>query len=638
MPSGTWVRHGSFLSENSGPLRVRSQCNSTSNVDLNIAGGQLTTANGYDVGQLTDLNADKQGVQAYADSINAYLNKVGVVITNSDVTLGHIGSNITGFARAGLTTGQTTDPSTLFKNLSFAGSADDTSTFGISKGALQGMSFNGPVDLQNELYKIAGFADAIDALGIHLKAVGTDLTNIQIASVDVGNQMLGGDARASNQAPSTTTIQDAIGNNITFLSDLRTALNADLPKQSYANVDAIDAEIQKVSSFFTSTLPGLLTPIKVTQSTIQDQYNAIRRQYDGAEQQSKAYGLNNDGVLNDAMNRALAIFMEPTTRALNTAAAAVAGRFANLALGTSGSGAAANNNLMYTQANERAAFDDSWRQAWGDSVTASDAYKSALQQLISTQNLEAEATRQQMALAKEQGLASLAASEADFAKRAGMDSLAQQLSAYDTKAQVETDTFIASWRAYYGEYSATGEDFQNQMIALYKAHYTERLQIESDYATTSNAALKTAQGSVTTLFGSLKDYALKLQTGSQSALSPTAQYDLAKSQFQAVAGAAQAGDATSASQLTTYADALLTTSRAMFDTGIGYANDYNSVIDAIQGISTATDSLTQSFITQNTQSQTDQLVQTLQGNATSLQNEITALRREVQGLTRQMAS
>ena len=29
IPSGTWVRHGSFLSENSGPLRVRSQCNST---------------------------------------------------------------------------------------------------------------------------------------------------------------------------------------------------------------------------------------------------------------------------------------------------------------------------------------------------------------------------------------------------------------------------------------------------------------------------------------------------------------------------------------------------------------------------------------------------------------------------------
>jgi hypothetical protein len=29
MPSETWVRHGSFLSENSAPLRVRSQCNST---------------------------------------------------------------------------------------------------------------------------------------------------------------------------------------------------------------------------------------------------------------------------------------------------------------------------------------------------------------------------------------------------------------------------------------------------------------------------------------------------------------------------------------------------------------------------------------------------------------------------------
>ncbi len=32
VPSGTWVRHGSFLSENSDPLRVRSQCNSTAEV------------------------------------------------------------------------------------------------------------------------------------------------------------------------------------------------------------------------------------------------------------------------------------------------------------------------------------------------------------------------------------------------------------------------------------------------------------------------------------------------------------------------------------------------------------------------------------------------------------------------------
>ncbi len=587
-------------------------------VELNVAGGRLAT--GKSDGQLADVQGLVAGTQKYVDNINNYLDSVGVKIATADGNIGRIGQGITGLA-------QTLDPSTTFNRLDFTNATpDDRSNFSIAKGALDGMKFDTPQALADELGKIAGFADAASTLGIQLASVGRDVTNIAVASVSGAN------------AKTTTTVQDASGLSVTFLSDLRTALNADLPKQSYADTAALDAEMQKVSDFLTGSLPSLLTPIKVTQSTIQDQYNAIRRQYDGAEQQSKAYGLNNDGVLNDAMNRALAIFMEPTTRALNTAAAAVAGRFANLALGTSGSGAAANNNLMYTQANERAAFDDSWRQAWGDSVTASDAYKSALQQLISTQNLEAEATRQQMQLQQEQAVASLAASEADFAKRAGMDSLAQQLSAYDTKAQVETDTFIASWRAYYGEYSATGEDFQNQMIALYKAHYTERLQIESDYATTSNAALKTAQGSVTSLFGSIKDYALKLQTGSQSALSPTAQYDLAKSQFQAVAGAAQAGDATSASQLTTYADALLTTSRAMFDTGIGYANDYNSVIDAIQGISTATDSLTQSFITQNTQSQTDQLVQTLQGNATSLQNEITALRREVQGLTRQMAS
>lgn len=178
-------------------------------------------------------------------------------------------------------------------------------------------------------------------------------------------------------------------------------------------------------------------------------------------------------------------------------------------------------------------------------------------------------------------------------------------------------------------------DFQNQMIALYMAHYNERLQIETDYATTSNtaasAALKTAQDSVATLFGSFKNYALKLQTGSQSTLSPTSQYDLAKSQFNAVSGTAQAGDATSASQLTSYADTLLSASQAVNGSGAAYAADFSKVLDTLQGITGATDSLTQGFVRQNTQSQTDQIVQTVQDTATGLRSEIAALRREVQG-------
>jgi hypothetical protein len=79
----------------------------------------------------------------------------------------------------------------------------------------------------------------------------------------------------------------------------------------------------------------------------------------------------------------------------------------------------------------------------------------------------------------------------------------------------------------------------------------------------------------------------KLQTGADSPLSPTKQYDLAKSQFNAVAGAAAAGDATSAGKLTSYGDTYLAASRAMSGSGVAFATDFNRVVDAIQMVAQA---------------------------------------------------
>ena len=104
-----------------------------------------------------------------------------------------------------------------------------------------------------------------------------------------------------------------------------------------------------------------------------------------------------------------------------------------------------------------------------------------------------------------------------------------------------------------------------------------------------------------------------------------------------VSGAATAGDATSASQLTTYADALLPTSQAFNGTGAAYAADFNQVLDSLQGVTGNVDTLTQSFIAKDTQNQTDQLKQSLDDLGTGLGTKIAALRREMQGQTRLMA-
>ena len=69
---------------------------------------------------------------------------------------------------------------------------------------------------------------------------------------------------------------------------------------------------------------------------------------------------------------------------------------------------------------------------------------------------------------------------------------------------------------------------------------------------------------------SLRSYVLSLQTGQNTPFTPKQTYDLAKSQFQAVYGAAQAGDYNSLQQLQQFSDAFLNASRDMFGSGQGF--------------------------------------------------------------------
>jgi hypothetical protein len=106
---------------------------------------------------------------------------------------------------------------------------------------------------------------------------------------------------------------------------------------------------------------------------------------------------------------------------------------------------------------------------------------------------------------------------------------------------------------------------------------------------------------------------------------------LAKSQFNAVAGAAAAGDATSAGKLTGFADTFLSASRAVYGSGQNYAADFNRVLDAIQSVVTQpVDALTQSFIALQLQQQTSTIVAAQQATT----DAINALRREFAAQTR----
>ncbi len=144
--------------------------------EVNVANGHLVS--GKTVSQLENTDAAQNSVDEFGRQLDDYMSKVGIVITNADSTIGHVGDHIKGLT-------QVDNVGALFKDLNFANDPNDTSNFGVAKGALVGMNFNSIGDLNTELAKIAAFSDSMSALGIKLNSVGTDLTNISVASVSL---------------------------------------------------------------------------------------------------------------------------------------------------------------------------------------------------------------------------------------------------------------------------------------------------------------------------------------------------------------------------------------------------------------------------------------------------------------------
>lgn len=181
------------------------------------------------------------------------------------------------------------------------------------------------------------------------------------------------------------------------------------------------------------------------------------------------------------------------------------------------------------------------------------------------------------------------------------DAQAAQLYAFDTSAASQRTTLDGQLVAIYGDSYKSTAAYADQMAQLEKMLGEERLAIQQSY---NDKLTATATTGVT----SLASYVLKLQTGTNSPLSSAAQYSLAGQQFNADATAAQAGDWNSYTNLTGYADSLLSASRTQNGSGTAYAADFNRVLDVISSLATATpDTLTASIYAAQMQTQTQQL-------------------------------
>jgi hypothetical protein len=209
--------------------------------------------------------------------------------------------------------------------------------------------------------------------------------------------------------------------------------------------------------------------------------------------------------------------------------------------------------------------------------------------------------------------------------------------AYEAQASAEATKIYETLHDTFGDAIWYSQDYVNTMTLLEKTQQEERLVLARQYGQDQVANAKAVADQQAAIWAqatadtsksitSLADYVLKLQTSAASPLSPQDQLDIAQKQFNAVAGAAQAGDYRSVSQLQGFADTYLSASRNVYGSGAAYVADFGRVLDVLEQISTApSDALTASVLQLETRTQTATLVDELQ----RLRAEVTALRQEV---------
>ena len=514
-------------------------------VGVDVVGGQLAV--GKVVAQLENPANAKSAVADYAQSVNAYLAKTGIAISNPDGRIGGVGQGIKGFE-------QVDNPSKLFAALGFRNAdPNDTGNFGVAKGALEGMHFTDLQSLHQELLKIGGFADGLDALGIHLAKVGVDLQSIQIASVDLHPGLA--DGVAVTQETDLTN---------PHANDLRVALAHALPNRVFADQDALQSEITKVNDFVNGVLPSLFDPkIQVAASDWQKGIQRIYESYQQASAQATAYGLSIDGLAH-AADVAVQQFIAPAVQQLAYARYSLQAR--NLRAGGKADDGQQADLIDFDvrAAQERTAYSKALTDVYSDAYAGTAEYVAQMAYLEET-------------LGKER------------------IQIVQKYAEQTAQAQAQAEAQAAQARA---------------------------------------QALASAQQSAGAVVVSLTEYARGLVTGQDSPLSPQRQLDEARRQFQAVAGAADAGDAGSIQKLQSYAESYKGTARAVYGSGVGYADAISQITDAIAGVAgLGQDALTQSFMAAAIRSQTDMLVSELQ----ALRGEVNALRRETQAQTRNAA-
>lgn len=182
--------------------------------------------------------------------------------------------------------------------------------------------------------------------------------------------------------------------------------------------------------------------------------------------------------------------------------------------------------------------------------------------------------------------------------RAVGDNYNADLLAFDVQAEQQLKTARAELEAL----GLTAEEVAAGIARTERTLGAERLAIVRSYA-------ESAAGSALGVITSLRDYSRGLRTTDAGAGTALDRYTAAARQFDAIYGAAVAGDARSISSLQGAAETFRTNAREVFGGGQGYADALRVIGQRIDAIGLmGPEALTQSFIAENNRQNTQRVV------------------------------
>jgi hypothetical protein len=248
-------------------------------------------------------------------------------------------------------------------------------------------------------------------------------------------------------------------------------------------------------------------------------------------------------------------------------------------------------------------------------------------ELAEVQRLERERLQRDIALGRQQAAAQQDQIVARLALRraqAEADDPASrraQLRIFDVAARLERLEFEARLRDL-GLAATDPAQFAALLDEMREVQKLERERLRQQLLGQDPASVQRRAQIAAAQVTSLVDYARSLTYSPLSPLSPQEQFRQAERQFQAVAGAAAAGDWSSIMQIQSYADAYLQAARGVYGSGTGYVEVFRRVTDALERVGEmAPNQLTDAVYREETRRQTD-----------TLREELTALRQEVRRL------